>query len=47
LAQVARDEGRLDQAATFTLNAQKLDMERVEVICQLSVLSGETTDTDE
>ncbi|MFP3943045.1 MAG: hypothetical protein ACLFWF_04090 [Alphaproteobacteria bacterium] len=47
LAQAAREQGRLDQAATFTLNAQKLDMERVEVLGRLTALGAEAPNTEE
>lgn len=47
LAQAAREQGRLDQAAAFTLNAQKLDMERVEVLRQLSALGATAPDTED
>lgn len=35
LAQAARQKGDLEQAATFALNAQRLDMERVDVLCRV------------
>lgn len=47
LAQAAWEQGHLDQAAAFTLNAQKFDLERVEVLRQLSALSAKRANTDD
>jgi hypothetical protein len=43
LAQAAKEQGRLDQAAAFTMNAQQFDLERVEVLRKLTALRSPGT----